>query len=489
MKPRAMKIRIVPSAYRSAHPVAAALIPLLLIFLVLFPKGGIKLAGAPLTWGYMLLGLSAVPLLVARLLVLPLRITLRSVVAFSTLLPLLLLFFYSIEVNGIALLGYAISVFTNFAIFPALFLLVYPSFLPFVSLPQFSRWLRACIFLAALWGIFLFFLHPVIGRYIEIPYLTVNSADVGELELTKHIDRGRFLKLISTYNNGNVYGAATLILLPLYDLLEPRRWHRNLLRLALVLTLSRTVWAGLVAEQLLSLVAQAVENVATFPYVRLGGAARRGLAVLASLGAVAVGLFFTSNARQLLTDRTFGGRTGEIAGTATATWLPTVPVTGFAEILYSGAAINYGYAGLVAVTLIFVAPLGLLLLDRRLLATPSRRAALKGLILYAIISASDGATNLIPVMVFYWFTYMTFLHGLPGEQPQTSADLVPTPDPSSAWVAPSEAGAPSMQVSSSWVGSSGAPLGQLRNTPPPPLCELTSAIPRLGTPTFPPLIS
>lgn len=405
---------------RYPHPVTAVLVPLLIVFLVLFPKGGIKLAGAPLTWGYMLIGLTAVPLLALQLLVLPLRTTIRSVIAFATLLPLLLLFFYSMEANGIALLGYAISVFTNFAVLPALFLFVYPAFLSFISLPQFSRWLRASILIAAVWGIFLFFLHPVIGRYIEIPYLTVNAADIGQLELTKHIARGRFLKLISTYNNGNVYGAAMLILLPLYDLLEPARWKRNVLRFALVLTLSRTVWAGLVVEQMLSLGAQIVQNVATFPYVRLGGAARRGLAIVTMLGAVAVGLFFTSNARQLLTDRTFGGRAGEISLTTSATWLPTVPVTGFAEILYSGAAMNYGYAGLVAVTLIFVAPLGLMLLDRRLLATPSRRAALKGLILYAIICASDGATNLIPVMVFYWFAYMTFLHGLPGERAQTT---------------------------------------------------------------------
>lgn len=249
MRPIALR----PSRATRAHPVSAVLIPLLIVFLVLFPKGGIKLAGAPLTWGYMLIGISAIPLLALRLLVLPLRTTLRAVLAFATLLPFLLLFVYSIETNGIALLGYAISVFTNFAVLPALFLLVYPPFLSFVSLPQFSRWLRASILIAAVWGIFLFFLHPVVGHYIEIPYLTVNAADAGQIELTKHIARGRFLKLISTYNNGNVYGAAMLILLPLYDLLEPARWKRNTLRLALVLTLSRTVWAGLVVEQLSTL--------------------------------------------------------------------------------------------------------------------------------------------------------------------------------------------------------------------------------------------
>ena len=401
--------------FHRAHPVSAILIPLLLVFLVLFPKGGIKVAGAPLTWGYMLIGITAIPLIAVRFLVLPLRFTMRTVLASATLLPFLLLFFYSCKANGLELPSYAVSVFTNFLLLPAMFLLVYPPFLSMIDLDQFSRWFRFCIFATALYGIFLFFLHPITGKYLEIPYLTVNAADYGLIELTKHIARGRFLKLISTYNNGNVYGATILIVLPLYDLLEPAKWKRNLLRFALVLTLSRTIWVGLVLEQLLSLGAQLLLNVATFPYVRLGAAARRGLAVLVTLAFAVAGLLFTPNAHQLLTDRSLGGRSGELSATFTATWLPTVPVTGFAEVLYAGAAMNYGYAGLVAVTLIFVAPLFLMLLDRRMLGTPSRRAALKGLILYALICGSDGATNLIPVMVFYWFAYMTFLHGLPGE--------------------------------------------------------------------------
>ena len=302
-----------------------------------------------------------------------------------------------------------------------MFLLVYPPFLPMVSFRQFTRWFCFCVLATAIYGIFLFFLHPITGSYLEIPYLTVNAADYGLIELTKHIARGRFLKLISTYNNGNLYGATMLIVLPLFDLLEPVRWKRNVLRLALVLTLSRTIWVGLVLEQMLSLGAQLLLNVATFPRVRLGQAARRGLAVLGTILVAGSGVLFTGNALQLLTDRTFGGRSYEIAGTASSTWLPTVPVTGFSEVLYAGAAANYGYTGMVAVTLIFVAPLGLMLLDRRLLDAPSRRAALKGLILYALICASDGATNLIPVMVFYWFAYMTFLHGLPGESASVDA--------------------------------------------------------------------
>ena len=36
----------------------------------------------------------------------------------------------------------------------------------------------------------------------------MNASDYGELEITKNIGRGFFYKLISTYNNGNLYGVA-----------------------------------------------------------------------------------------------------------------------------------------------------------------------------------------------------------------------------------------------------------------------------------------
>ena len=143
--------------------------------------------------------------------------------------------------------------------------------------------------------------------------------------------------------------------------------------------------------------------------------------MLATVGVVGVALLFSSNALQLISDRSLGGRAGELSGSLQATWLPTMPVTGFAEVLYASAALEYGIVGLFSILLIFGGPLILLPLDRRPLAVPSRRAALKGLILYALISASDGATNLIPVMVFYWFAYMTYLHGLPGESAAVAA--------------------------------------------------------------------
>ena len=60
-----------------------------------------------------------------------------------------------------------------------------------------------------------------------------------------------------------------------------------------------------------------------------------------------------------------------------------------------------------------VSPVILVLLDRSLMASPVRRAAFKGLLLYALLALSDGAFAFIPVMVFYWFAYMVFIFGWP----------------------------------------------------------------------------
>ncbi|MGI4756468.1 MAG: hypothetical protein ACRYGF_06420 [Janthinobacterium lividum] len=343
----------------------------------------------------------------------------RQIVAFFCVAPFTLVLLYSAMAFGLLFMSGFVSTFTSLVFLPLLFLWFYPPLLPLVNRPMFLKCLQISILVAALFGIFLFFWRPYTGTWIQIPYLTVNADDVGDFASTKNIARGSFFKLISTYNNGNLYGAATLIVLRLYEQITPSRWQRWVLYIALFLTLSRTVWAGLVFDLILSLIALLIAQRKRFPVVRLGRVAWAVaiLLVFVPVYLVLSNLLGVQQSHGFLLDPTLGGRTAQFTRIGLASFFPsTVSTFFFTEITYLSAINLYGYIGFVTITILLLSPLVVLLFDRRALQDPYRRAAFKGLLLYALISTSDGAINFIPIMAFYWFTYMVFLFGMPGSE-------------------------------------------------------------------------
>lgn len=391
---------------------------LLTVFLVLFPKGGFRLGPLPLTWGYLLLIVLTPPAFLIRFLQMPLRFPRRVLLVTAMLIPMQMLFYYAWKWYGVLNPPFAFSTFVGLFALPWIFLLVFGAFFPFLDGEQLSRWFRGCIFYAAVWGIFLFFYHPLAHKFIEIPYLTVNASDYGELESTKNIGRGVFFKLISTYNNGNLYGVATLLFLPLFDRMEPSRVRRGALKAALFLSLSRTVWVGLILNELLSLLLQLLRQVTSFPVLYLGAARRRLIAVGAIVGFILFSLLFITaqgGGTQFLLDLTGGNRVSQVYAAETSGFLPAYGLYGFGEILYASALQYWGQAGLVAFTLIMFSPLIILAGDPLVMRDPLRRAALKGLVIYIVMAGVDGALDFIPVMAFYWFVYAVFLYGWPGE--------------------------------------------------------------------------
>lgn len=405
---------------RPRAPLGTLIGCLLIVFLVLLPKGGSRLGGLPLTWGYLLL-MGVTPFALAmRLLLMPLRVPGRVLIVTFLLTPMQALFVYAGHYYGVSNPPFAFSTFVGLFALPWIFLLVFGPFYPMLDGRRLAHWFCVCVFLAAAWGIFLFFLHPVTGHFVEIPYLTVNASDFGELETTKNIVRGRFYKLISTYNNGNLYGVATLLLLPLYLQMESSRLRRLVVRIALMLTLSRTVWAGVILNELFSLGLALLGQAKTFPVLYLGAARRRFIAVIATLGLIVIALGFTGIQSGLLLrflfDPTGGNRIAQVQVLTDTTLLPSHALYGFGEVLYASAAQYWGWAGLFAFTLIMVSPLIMLLWDPGALQSPLRRAALKGLVIYIVMAGVDGALDFIPVMAFYWFVYAVFLYGWPGGQ-------------------------------------------------------------------------
>jgi len=76
-----------------------------------------------------------------------------------------------------------------------------------------------------------------------------------------------------------------------------------------------------------------------------------------------------------------------------------------------------------------LSPVLLLFVDSTALQSPTRRAALKGLILYAFLAGIDGGFNYIPTMAFYWFVYMIYLFGWPAAHGSklVAAEKLPSP--------------------------------------------------------------
>ena len=195
----------------------------------------------------------------------------------------------------------------------------------------------------------------------------------------------------------------------------------------MLFTLSRTVWFGLVVAQLLPLIALFAGQFNTFPRVHLGRASRRIVALFATIGLVFSALLFNSSTLSFLFDPDLGGRTSEIPAFFNATLLPNHGLNGLLELIYVSAAQEFGYAGMVAMILLMLSPVLLLLVDSSALQSPSRRAALKGLILYSLVALSDGAFNFIPVMAFYWFVYMIYLFGWPASTTVVALHKQPAP--------------------------------------------------------------
>lgn len=371
-------------------------IGILVTFLLLFPKGGIKVADVPITWGYLALAAVSLALPVALLRGQAWKIRPERLLLVAALIPFQLVVWLSFMINGLTGFGFAISLLVTFFFVPHVFLLVLGPPMDEMRLDFLFRWIRRGVLFVAAYGIFLFFYRLLVGEFFEIPLLTVNSGDLGQLD-DKFIDRGGVFKLISTYNNGNIYGVCILMLLPLYTWLERRTLPKLVVKASLLLTLSRTVWAGLLLYEVLQRI-----------YVRR--VSLKSLAVLAvSLTVVIGGVlwavdFIGVDPMAFLFDRQLGGRIGQLGVLAEATVLPQVSFLHILEMVYLSVLENFGAVGLVSYLIAMVAPIGMHLL--RLVQFPTteyKRSLTAGLIIYLVVSLSDGALLFIPVMAFYWF--------------------------------------------------------------------------------------
>lgn len=358
------------------------------LFLLVLPKGGFKIANIPLTWGYLLLGITSFFVLLEK----SWTIQTPRFQALLCLLPFQIISACTIAINGAENIGMTISFIICFFFLPFAFLFLFSNAIENLDLSFFIPLFKKGILFIASYGIFLFFFKQISGHFIEIPFLTTNFGDFGQLE-EKHINRGIVFKLISTYNNGNIYGICLLMLLPLYCFWEKSGWKRLPLKFSLLLTLSRTVWIGLLFHEI-------------FFAIFVDKNYRKGVATMLS------GIIFSVISLLIISqyygfsfsfffDSELGGRSGQLSSLKESGYFSSLPFWGISEIVYAGILYSFGFLGLITFIIAMLGPVVLGILNSK--PSPFRNSLYAGAINYLFISISDGAILYLPTMVFFWF--------------------------------------------------------------------------------------
>ncbi|WP_160566506.1 MULTISPECIES: hypothetical protein [unclassified Apibacter] len=356
---------------------------LIIIFLIIFPKGGFKFGDIPITWGYVLLIIS-IPLCILG----KIRfINKNRYYVFILTLPFIIYSFIILILRMEKIdLAYTLSFCLSILILPFVFLILYDNILDSdmfnKTFPRIFFW---GIRIVIIFGLLLFFCKLCYGINIEIPYLTVNIDDNME---DKNNNRSGISKLYSTYNNGNLYGICMIILAPLFFKYEKNNIYRCLFFISLFLTLSRTIWIGIIiyfiiyifknfikGKNILIILLIVISLIIGFPYL----------------------LRFMNKDISFIMDSNLGGRRYQLNFLKDASLFGHGSFKGIVEIVYLSIIDIFGVIGLLLFILYLASPIIVYKIKK------NNSNLYWGLILYSILCLSDGAILLIPVMSFYWF--------------------------------------------------------------------------------------
>lgn len=368
---------------------------LLVIFIIAFPKGGFKVGELPITNGYLILAFASLLAIFVNIYNNTLFvINIKQIIIFVSLLFFQIVFFISIIFNGFENKNFFIATVISLGVLPFIFVFLFQYIINKVNLYLILKYVSGAVLFVSIYGIFLFFYKYITGEFIEIPYLTVNAQDVGALE-GKYIDRGGIYKLISTYNNGNIYGVCILMLLPIYNLIEHSRWKSSIVQISLILTLSRTVWIGLLLYHILyAILTKKISIKKIFLLIF-------SLFFLVAIIIFVMDYFLHAN-MSFIFDQNLGGRIGQVES-LNILFFPNKEFSVINEIVYISILDQLGLLGLFTFILLMVSPFWLYLANIRKINNPYKQAIFLGMVIYLIVAFSDGAILYIPVMAIYWF--------------------------------------------------------------------------------------
>jgi hypothetical protein len=378
----------------------------LIIFNVGSPKAGIEVGGLPLTFGYILLA-AAAPLGVIGLVRRP-TLQAAAIGNFIAYLLVGLIAIYKTLVFGAQLQAVLVGL-ALFIALPAIMLIGLCAHLEYLSERQIGGILKWCMRFVIAWGIMNFVLFALFHWIVEIKYVTINAGEVSSV-FNKNNRRGSLMKLISTYNNGNIFGVCMIMLAPVYIYFEKSRAWVVAFIGAIVLSLSRTTWFGLIAVGGLMVLTGQIRLSRGYFWIALVSAVALAIVMMVSIGWSPDAVLDTNLGGRLnqwkdLTISPFGGSTFLIA-----------------EILYAGLLNSFGVVGALVALVAFLYPVGYAI-GRAGQLSVLRRAAAVGCAGYLLAAFFDAAIVYPPVIAIYLFmSALVYRRGfrLPSGDPMTA---------------------------------------------------------------------
>lgn len=358
--------------------------------LVIIPKGGFKIAGIPITWGYLYLGLLFLIAIVVIVNKANFLVSSKHFLCYVATLPFVLYFTVNLLVRGYdGSFGNLIAFYISFGFLPLLFYIFLSPFLKKIELVFIETVLSKAVFWVSLYGIVLFVFKQLTGHYIEIPYLTVNAADLGTLE-GKYNMRGSLYKLISTYNNGNIFGVCMLLLFPVFHKQNSSKVKLAIVILALLLTLSRTVWLGLLFYFILIYRNKIFKLIKIYAFLGL---------ILFVFGTFLMNRYFQYGSLSgFILDSKLGGRIHQINQFTGLSFFGGQTFNFIEEIVYLSIFKQLGLVGLLLFCLSFFFQI--------YIGTKTKNnnyIYILASITYLFICLSDGCMLYIPTLAFFYF--------------------------------------------------------------------------------------
>lgn len=364
---------------------------IIIAFSIALPKGGIKLGEIPITWGYIAFALGCLTLLLTHLGKLRLHsehiITIAAAFCFCAVASEALFVFGTDDSNG-----FIISFYISFLMLPLAMLLIPGTLLGEDDLPWIANLIRWAVFAICLYGLLAHAYFAVTGKVFTIPGLTANADDFDPFEKDNY--RFGFLKLTSTFANGNLLGANLLMMAPTFLGLEKNKIKLIMIRLVLILTCSRSVWLGMIALEIY----WALRN------TRITLATILRIAAIASFLIFAVFIALQTNLFKLtfLLDSNLGGRSQLIPSLDQICLFPCVKSDYLIrEIVPISILDNFGIIGFICASVFFLAPI-YYAAHVGYLSNPLRRHFAEGMVIYLLVACADGGYPFIPTAFIYW---------------------------------------------------------------------------------------